>query len=171
VIDEAGAVPTSVNAVQRMYGEYSRLDRLSSDCFLSGHMRNYQNLMNSFLGLEDPAREHIGANLLHIDDEVEDYLIYKGLLELPQQADSERLDETAEKVNAGIIGLSSINLGNKKSVLSRLGKSYEVDLLAAKVEFLSFKIEAKHQQRVFMSWVNGGVTLPADTESYMKLLK
>lgn len=90
----------------------------------------------------------------HIDDAVEDYLIYKGLLELPEAPDSPREDEGKKDKEREKTGIASVNLGNKKSLLSRLGKAYEVDLLAAKVEFLTFKIETCHLKRIFMSWLN-----------------
>ena len=46
----------------------------------------------------------------HIDDAVEDYLIYKGLLELPETPDSPREDEgkkDKEKEKTGIAVLTS----------------------------------------------------------------
>jgi len=56
-------------------------------------MRNYSNLQNSFLNVDDEQRMHIGNNLGYIDDAIEDYLIYKGLLELPAAPDSDRGEE------------------------------------------------------------------------------
>jgi hypothetical protein len=56
-------------------------------------------------------------------------------------------------------------------LLSRLGKAYEVDLLAAKVEYLTFKIETCHLKRIFMSWLNEGRVLPTSTEGFKTLQK
>jgi hypothetical protein len=72
-------VPNKFTAIERMYGDKSRLDYFNSQCYFSSHMRNYANLSNSFLNVDDEQRTNIGNNLNHIDDAIEDYLIYKGL--------------------------------------------------------------------------------------------
>ena len=53
VVDEQGLVPKQVTSIQKMYGDYSKMDRLNSDAFLHAHMRNYQNLRNMLLNFDD----------------------------------------------------------------------------------------------------------------------
>jgi hypothetical protein len=132
-------------------------------------MRNYANLQNAFLNVDDEQRTIIGNNLNYLDEAIEDYLIYKGLLELPAAPDSDRGEEGKREKDKLRTGIESVNLGNKKSLLSRLGKAYEVDLLAAKVEYLTFKIETCHLKRIFMSWLNEGRELPTSTEAFKAL--
>ena len=57
-------------------------------------------------------------------------------------------------------------MGLKRSQLSRVGKTYETDLLKAKIDFLSFKIERSHLKRVFMTFITDGRPLPEDTKRY-----
>jgi hypothetical protein len=42
------------------------------------------------LNFDDQQRQYIGNNLLLTDPELEDYLIYKGLLELPSKSETPR---------------------------------------------------------------------------------
>ena len=49
-------------------------------------------------------------------------------------------------------------------------KDFEAEVLQAKVEILSFKIEAGQVQRIMMSWMNGGSHLPRTTVEYGEIL-
>lgn len=86
-------VPTKFTAIDRMYGAKSCLDMYNSQVYYQSHMRNYTNLQNSFLNVDDEQRTKIGNNLNHLDESIEDFLIYKGLLELPAAPDSDRGEE------------------------------------------------------------------------------
>lgn len=46
-------VPNHVTAVERMYGDKSRLDHFNSQVYYQRHMRNYANLQNAFLNVDD----------------------------------------------------------------------------------------------------------------------
>jgi hypothetical protein len=173
VVDEDALVPKQVTSLQRLFGDSSNMESCDSDVLFNSNTRNYGNLRNIMLNFDDEQRQYIGNNLLLADPELEDYLIYKGLLEVQSKNETPR-DET-EKVHdtlssEKIGGIETVNLGLKRSILSRLGKHYEIDILQAKVEYLSQKVEQSHLMRVFMCWLNQGAPLPQTTKAYNKIL-
>lgn len=65
----------------------------------------------------------MGANFTHVDEYINDYLVFKGLKEAP---------------------------GETKNVMK--SKDHYLELLLAQVEILSYKIEASQLERVIMCW-------------------
>lgn len=52
-------------------------------------MVNYANLQNIFYNLDDRSRSQIGTNFPQLDELKRNFLIYKGVIEAPQQKQTE----------------------------------------------------------------------------------
>jgi hypothetical protein len=108
-------------------------------------MFGYTELLKSaFYNMEEDARTQIGANFTQVDEYIDDYLMFKGLKELPGEKAQEKKKEGARDKY----------------------KDHTHDMLLAQVEILSFKIEAAHLERVIMSWEQPNTILPITTKGY-----
>ena len=145
---------------QRIYGVSSDLDTMSRDCLLDSWMANYANLQNIFYNLDDRARSQIGTNFPQLDELKQNFLIYKGVIEAPQQKQTE---------TSPLLGAESGDEATAPKLLMRKGQNYTTEYLLATVEILSFKIEAAHLQRVLMGWLSGEGKVPGDTKLYAEL--
>jgi hypothetical protein len=109
VIDESCLIPKQVTGVQRIFGEYSRLDKLNSHCYVNSGIRNYNNLSSLLMNMTDEARGLTGSNIRLVDTELEDYLFFKGFLERKPACEDEVKEEDKER------DYTSINLGLRRS--------------------------------------------------------
>ena len=48
-------------------------------------MKDYNNLQNAFYNIDDSQRAVIGTNFMQVDEIVNDFLMYKGLIEAPKK--------------------------------------------------------------------------------------
>jgi hypothetical protein len=136
-----------------MYGQHSKLDSFNKDCFARAHISNYAELQNCFNNIDDKDRSNIiGANFPYTDEEISQYLKYKKLVD-PNDLAEEKRRRDLEK---GIKTDRESAAVSAKPVIFTKSKDFQADVLQAKVEMLSFKIEAGHLQRVMMSWLAGG---------------
>ena len=85
MIDERALIPKEINMMQRVYGFNSDFDAMSRSNLLNNWMCNYAKLQNAFINLNDKDRNFIGSNFTQVDEIVQHYLIYKGILEKPSQ--------------------------------------------------------------------------------------
>jgi hypothetical protein len=88
--------------------------------------------------MEDDSRALMGANFTQVDEYIDDYLIFKGLKDAP--------NETGNKLIKG--------------------KDHFLELLLSQVEILSFKIESASLERVIMCWEQNNSKLPITTREF-----
>jgi hypothetical protein len=92
-------------------------------------------------------------------------LKYKNLVDPNEEAEVKRLKELERGIN------SSNSTRAQKPIHFVKSKDFEAEILQAKVEIMSFKIEAGQSQRTIMSWINGGCHLPRSTILYNEMLR
>ena len=66
-------------------------------------MTNYADMQNIFYNFDDNERSIIGTNFPQVDELVKDYLVYKGIVEAPRNAqslNSSRTNESADNFEA-----------------------------------------------------------------------
>lgn len=73
--------------------------------------------------MDDESRGLMGANFTQVDEYINDFLVFKGIKEAPNET---------------------------KTVIK--SKNHYFELLQAQIEILSYKIEASHLERVIMCW-------------------
>lgn len=139
--------------LQRVYGISSDIDTLSRDCLLDCWMSNYANLQSAFFNLDDRSRSFIGSNFQQLDDLIDNYLIYKGIVDKPNS-----MDKADTRPNSATMDSRTEPNSPSKPLLR--GQNFTSEFLLATVEILSFKIEMAHLQRVMMSWISGTGKLP-----------
>jgi len=169
VIDERALIPKEVNVMQRVFGIASDIDLLSRDCLLDPWMSNYTNLQGAFFNMDDACRSFIGSNFPQIDELVENYLVYKGIIDKPQPVVSQ-----TQSVDSGTRPTSGATTSRQETQSRKQlqkGLNFTSEYLLATVEILSFKIEAAHLQRVLMGWLSGQGVIPATTELYTHLMR
>ena len=59
IVDEMELIPKQVRVLRRVYGQMSRLDTLSKDCFSRNSVRNYSELSNAFMNIDDADRSEV----------------------------------------------------------------------------------------------------------------
>ena len=100
---------------------------------------------------------------MQVDEVVNDFLMYKGLIEPPQRRRNSGI--LTSPTQAGSAQHASPDQPGRDEPSPephvpkrafRRGKNYEMEKLLATVEVLSIKIESNHLQRVIMSWIYGG---------------
>ena len=96
----------------------------------------------AFLNMDDEQRSFISSNFQQLEEGVKEYLVLQGLVP----------DSNASR--------SRVENGQKPIIIQR-----PIEILQAKVEYLGLKVEARHLQRVLMSWATCRA-LPDDTASY-----
>ena len=52
---------------------------------MNSYMKDYNNLKNAFYNIDDSQRAIIGTNFMQVDEVVNDFLVYKGLIEPPKK--------------------------------------------------------------------------------------
>ena len=84
MVDERSLVPKQVNMLRRVYGISSDLDATSRDSLTMINRMGYSDLHSAFFNMDDRTRSFIGSNFPQLDELVNDYLVYKGLLDPPK---------------------------------------------------------------------------------------
>ena len=164
IVDERALIPRQVNMMQRVFGLASEIDTLSRDCLLDCWMSNYANLQSAFFNLPDRSRSFIGSNFQQLDELVDNYLIYKNVIENPKTSQNNNTTGTNSAAD------SNRQTSSPQKPYVR-GVNFTSEYLLATVEILSFKIEMAHLQRILMSWISNDGKLPETTEKYMQILR
>jgi hypothetical protein len=99
-------------------------------------------MYSSFLNMDDEQRSFISSNFQQLEDGVNDYLILLGLISDPNR--------------------KSVDPAKEKILILR-----PKDIMQARCEYLGLKVEARHLQRVLMSWVTCKA-LPDQIPEYLK---
>jgi hypothetical protein len=138
---------------------------LNKDCFSRTSIANYAELRNAFMNIDDSDRPEVfWATFQQIDEENQAYLKYKNLVDPNEEAEAKRLKDLERGIG------SSNSTRVLKPIHFIKSKDFEAEVLQAKVEMMSFKIEAGQSQRIMMSWMNGGSHLPRSTVEYSEIL-
>ena len=118
-------------------------------------------MSGAFLNLDDSSRSFIGSSSQQLDELVNNYLVYKGIIERPNPHDTIASGKSLSSDN-------KVGGGNKAYVR---GQNFTSEYLLASVEILSYKIEMAHMQRVLMSWISGEGRLPETTAKYTQIMR
>lgn len=95
--------------------------------------------------MDDRARSYIGNNFPQLDDLIEQYLVYKGLMDADMTARAKKIQKYRDaQVNSPSGDQQNIQFVEKKSNLRRATSNFEIEKLLATVELMSYKIEASH---------------------------
>jgi len=144
VVDEQALVPPQLGLVRKLYGRTAQREARTSAARACAQVLDYSCMRASFLNLDDEQRAFLASNFQQLEESVTAYLVLQGLIP----------DPSASRAGAN---------GAKQTIhISR-----PVDILQARVEFLGLKVEARHLQRVLMSWAICGA-LPDQTASYLE---
>lgn len=110
---------------------------LNKDCFSRTSIANYAELRNAFMNIDDADRSEIfWATFQQTDEETHAYLKYKNLVDPNEEAEAKRLKELERGIN------SSNSTRAQKLIHFIKSKDFDSEVLQAKVEIMSFKIEA-----------------------------
>jgi len=80
MVDENALVPPQLALVRRLYGRAAQRERRASAASLSLAMPDYREMNCSFLNLDDEQRAFIATNFYQLDDGVNEYLVFHGLV-------------------------------------------------------------------------------------------
>ena len=111
---------------------------------LSLALPSYWKMNGSFFNMDDEQRSFLATNFHQLDEGLEEYLIFEELIE--------------DKSGAG--ATSDDKGRSEPSVVAR-----PREVLQGKIDYLSLKVEARHLQRVYMSWTICSA-LPDDIQAY-----
>ena len=131
VIDETALIPSQLTLVRRLYGRESRQRTKVLPAALSLALPNYWRMDGSFLNVDDEQRSFLATNFHQLDEGLEEYLVFEELIEDKSRA-----------------GATSDDKGRSEPFLVARPR----EILQGKIDYLSLKVEARHLQRVYMSW-------------------
>jgi hypothetical protein len=105
-------------------------------------------MTGTFFNMDDEQRSFLATNFHQLDEGLEEYLVFEGLIE-----DKNRAAATSDE--------------NGRSDQQAFHIARPKDILQGKIEYLSLKVEARHLQRVLMSWTICSA-LPTEIEGYKR---
>ena len=147
MIDETALIPSQLTLVRRLYGRASRQRAQVRPSVLSQALPSYWRMSGTFFNMDDEQRSFLATNFHQLDEGLEEYLIFEGLIE-----DKNRAAASDE---------------NGRSEPQAFHIVRPRDILQGKIEYLSLKVEARHLQRVLMSWAICSA-LPTEIEGYKR---
>ena len=143
-------VPPQLGLVRRLYGFAAHEPARAPAGLLSLATPDYGQMACSFLNLDDEQRSFIATNFYQLEEGLTEYLVFAG--HIP--------DPAAQKAAAKAGGASAggtVHIARPKEILE------------AQVEYQGLKVEARHLQRVLMSWSTCSA-LPDAVEGYQAAL-